>query len=105
VKSCADSFWHWQKQAWTARDIAVHRGSGQITFDLSLVKGSQDYDIVTAGWKKDHCSVCRWELFESTDDVTHGSGYTNGREWLCTECYEKFWGNPNYFTSNYPEIT
>jgi hypothetical protein len=105
VKSCAEIFWHWQQQLWKARDIAVRRGSGRITFDLTLAENSQDYEVVKAGWKKDHCAVCRWELFESDDDPAHGTGYTNGREWLCAECYEKFWGDPNFFSSNYPEIT
>jgi hypothetical protein len=28
-------------------------------------------------------------------------GYTNGREWLCTECYEKFSSRPDFFSSPY----
>ena len=104
VKSCAEIFWHWHQQPWKACDVAVHRSTGRITFDLTLAENSKDYEIVKAGWKKDHCAVCRWELFES-EDASHGTGYTNGREWLCVECYEMFWGNPHFFTSNYPEIT
>ena len=105
VKECGGIFWHWHQQSWCARDIAVRRGTGRISFDVTLVETSEDFDLVKAGWKKDHCYVCRWELFESKDDPTHSTGYTNGREWLCTECYEKFWGNPNFFASNYPDIT
>jgi len=60
---------------------------------------------VKAGWKKDHCFICRWELFESKDDSDHGSGYTNGHDWLCTECYTKFWERPDFFSSSYSEIT
>jgi len=90
VKICGEIFWHWHQQPWHPCDIAVHRVSGRISFDLTLAANSQDYEVVKAGWKKDHCAVCRWELFESTDDLTHGTGNTNGREWLCSECYEKF---------------
>jgi ClpA/ClpB-like protein len=105
VKACREYSWHWEKRTYTPRDIAIHRGSGTVSFDTKLGKKTKLFQLVKAGWKKDHCYVCRWELFESKDDPTHGTGYTNGREWLCTECYEKFWGNPNFFASNYPDIT
>ena len=35
----------------------------------------------------------------------HGTGYTNGHAWLCTECYDKFWQRPDFFTSSFSEIT
>ena len=105
VKACREYSWHWEKRAYTPRDIAIHRSSGTVSFDTKLGRKKKEFQLVKGGWKKDHCFVCRWELFESKEDPTRGSGYTNGREWLCTECYEKFWGNPNFFASNYPDIT
>ena len=105
ITSCGEIFWHWQQQSWHPRDVAVHRVSGRISFDLTLAENPQDYEIVKTGWKKDHCAVCHWELFESTDDLTHGTGYTNGRDWLCAECFEKFWSDPNFFLSNYSDFT
>jgi len=104
VKSCSEIFWHWQKQSLKSRDIVVHRVDGRISFDLTLADASQDYEVVAAGWKKDHCIVCHWELLESSDDPAHGVGYSNGRDWLCAECFEKFCASPHFFTSNYPEI-
>jgi len=29
----------------------------------------------------------------------------NGREWLCLECYEKFWERPDFISGSYSEIT
>ncbi len=104
VNACSETAWHWQQQAWHPRDIAVDRRSGRISFELKLADDSQDFDIVAAGCKKDHCAVCRWELTESADP-SHAMGYTNGHDWLCTECYERFWENPNFFASNYSDIT
>ena len=97
--------WHWQKQEWKPRDIAIHRGDKSLFFDLSLAHNPADFELVKAGWKKDHCVICRWELFESKDDPNHGTGHTNGRDWLCTECYEKFLSRPDFFSSLHPEIT
>ncbi len=95
--------WHWRKARCKPRDIVVHRKDGTCSFDLSLASDSAGFELVRAGWKKDHCFVCRWELFES--DGEHGSGYTNGHDWLCMECYERFWQHPEFFSSSQSDIT
>ena len=105
VARCREYSWHWHKRPWTPRDIIVFRENGSVSFDLSLVEDPAHFDLAKAGWKKDHCAVCRWELFESKTDPEHGIGYTNGREWLCAECHEKFIANPTFFSSPHPEIT
>jgi hypothetical protein len=99
--------WHWHKQAWTNIDIAVEKKTGKVSFDLKLAQDSENFELVKGGWKKDHCFICRWELFESQaeNDVEHAIGYTNGHLWLCTECYTKFWERPDFFASPYSDIT
>jgi hypothetical protein len=103
IALCRSYKWHWRKSKWKPRDIVIHRTDGTCSFDLELAKDSADYSLVKNGWKKDHCFVCRWELFEADDE--HGQGYTNGHEWLCAECYGKFWRNPNFFSSSQSEMT
>src|ERR1039458_4484579 len=108
VQLCRAYNWHWHKAPWTPRDIAVERKTGRVSFDLGLATAdSANFDLVNGGWKKDHCFICRWELFESQheDDAGHGTGYTNGHDWLCTECYAKFWERPDFFSSSYSDIT
>jgi len=104
VARCRAHSWHWEKKAWTPRDIVVQRKHGRVSFDLSLAEDAANFELVKGGWKKDHCAVCRWELFETKDDAT-GVGYTNGREWVCTECYEKFWDRPDFSASRFSDIT
>jgi ClpA/ClpB-like protein len=94
--------WHWHKTTWKPRDIVVNRNDGKYSFELSLAADSKDFMLVKQGWKKDHCFICRWELFECDDE--HGTAYTNGRNWLCTECCERFIQH-DYFSSSHPEIT
>jgi len=96
--------WHWHLRPWALRDAVIHRDSGKISFDLSLAQDTANFDLVPGGWKQEHCVICRWTILTS-DDPSHNSGYTNGRDWLCTECYEKFFKGPDYFSSNHPEIT
>jgi hypothetical protein len=104
VRACRKLNWYWHKSAWKARDLAV-REDGQMSFDVSLVADTKNFDLKRGGWKKDHCGICRWELFESDDEPEHGIGYTNGRDWVCTECYEKFLNGPDFFATVHPEIT
>ena len=107
VKRCREYSWHWHKRDLISRDIVVNRKDGAISFDLSLAaEDPTTFELLKAGWKqKSRCAICRWELFESKDDAAHGTGYTNGREWLCTECYGKFWQGPDFFSSSYSDIT
>jgi hypothetical protein len=96
--------WHWHRKPWKARDLAVSK-DGRISFDVSLTADAQNFDLKQGGWKQDRCAICRWELFESDDKPDHSIGYTNGRDWVCTECYEKFLSGPDFFATTHPEIT
>ncbi len=97
--------WHWQKRSWGPRDIVIAKKGRTFSFDLLLAADPENFELVKNGWKKDHCAICRWELFESAEDVAHGVGYTNGFEWLCTECHGKFLEGPDLLASAYAEIT
>jgi hypothetical protein len=95
--------WHWHKAQWKPRDVVINRHSGAFSFDLGLAKDPENFTLVEQGWKKDHCFICRWELFECEDE--HGTGYTNGNDWLCMECCERFLQRPDFFSSSQSEIT
>ncbi len=97
--------WHWDKREWTNLDIVVAKKTGKVSFDLRLATDKENFELLKGGWKKDHCFICGWELLESQDDADHGIGYTNGHDWLCTECYTKFWQRPDFFFSSYSDIT
>ncbi|MFZ0292336.1 MAG: Clp protease N-terminal domain-containing protein [Candidatus Sulfotelmatobacter sp.] len=105
VQRCRMNNFHWDKRSWTSADIVIARKTGKVSFDLSLAADGANFELVKDGWKKDHCVICRWELFESESDADHGIGYTNGRDWVCTECYVKFWQGPDFFASSYSDIT
>jgi len=105
IERCREYSWHWHKSAWHPRDTVIDSKSGVFSFVLELAEDSANFRLVKGGWTKDHCAVCRWELCESKDDADLGTGYTNGRDWLCTECYEKFWKRPDFFSSMHTEIT
>jgi len=87
AKDCRSFFW--QKQAFTASDVAIHREDRRISFNPKLSEDSEQFELVKGGWTKETCNICHWELQES-DDPERAIGYTNGRDWLCCECYERF---------------
>ena len=103
VKRCRRRNWHWQKTLWKPRDVVVHRGTGKLSLDLSLLADPDNFQLLTGGWQTDHCAVCAWELDESEDH--HGTGYTNGTHWLCEECFEKFWQRPDFVSGAYSDLT
>jgi hypothetical protein len=103
VKTCRKFYWH--MRTWKARDVAAERTTGKLSFDLDLAANDQLFTVLRGGWTKDRCRICRWELFESEDQPEHGAGYTNGRDWVCTECYEKFLSGPDFFATVHSEIT
>jgi hypothetical protein len=105
VRLARSNNWHWHKAAWKPHDVAIERKTGRVSFDLGLAADSENFELARDGWKKDYCFVCHWELFESQNDAEHGTGYTNGHDWLCTECYAKFWERPDFFLSSYSDIT
>lgn len=104
VRILRQSNWYWQKRPWKARDLAI-REDGRLSFDVSLAEDPKKFDLRRSGWKIDHCAICEWDLFESENQPEHGTGYTNGRDWVCTECHDKFLSGPDYFTTAHPEIT
>ncbi|HWZ82749.1 MAG TPA: Clp protease N-terminal domain-containing protein [Terriglobales bacterium] len=105
VRNCRKFQWHWHKRSWTSRDTAVHRATGAVSLDPGLANDNQDFEAQRGGWKTEPCFVCGWELLESATEPEHGIAYTNGRDWVCTECYEKFLQGPDYFATSHPEIT
>jgi hypothetical protein len=107
VQRCRMHNWLWEKRSFKNIDIVIAKKTGEVSFDLTLAADSANFELVNGGWKKDHCFICRWELFELQNeaDAAHSIGYTNGRDWLCTECYTKFWERPDFFSSSYSDIT
>jgi ATP-dependent Clp protease ATP-binding subunit ClpA len=103
VRRCCEAKFYWRKAPWQPRDAVVERKTGKLSLDSTLAEDSANFELVKGGWKKDLCAICRWELFEANDD--HGTGYTNGRDWLCTECYEQFWGRPDFIAGSFGDMT
>jgi len=85
--------------------VVVEGTTGRLSFDLDLAANDRLFTLLQGGWTKDRCRICRWELFESKDQPEHGTGYTNGRDWVCNECNEKFLKGPDFFATAHPKIT
>jgi len=94
---------HWSKASWKPQKV-VNKTTGKFSYDLSLLKKSpEEFEVLQGGMKLGHCAICRWELFES-EDGSHRVGFTNGKEWLCSECHDRFIAR-DFFRSSYSDIT
>ncbi|HEV2114804.1 MAG TPA: Clp protease N-terminal domain-containing protein [Terriglobales bacterium] len=78
----------WRKQQWKPMDILVEKDTGRAFFDLSL-KDDPKFELQPAAWQQGQCEICGWELNTITGPE-HSTGYTNGRDWVCEECYTNF---------------
>jgi len=101
---CRNMLWHWTKKTWQPQDIAVRRSDGRISFDLSLAEDTANFQLVQNGWNHDLCSICGWKLYLAPEPES-STGYTNGKNWVCLECYQKFLEGPDFFSTAHPEVT
>lgn len=88
---------NWQKQNWQPKPGLVRKRTGFLSI-ISRYTG-QDYDLrkfelAPSSWTYDNCKICSWKICDS-DDPQSSIAYTNGRDWLCSECYERFILNPD----------
>jgi hypothetical protein len=79
----------WERKKWVSGPVLVHKKSGRISQFHGQKYDPTTIDYIENGWTHDHCYICYWTLSDSEDE-TVGTGYTDGGDWLCTECYERF---------------
>ena len=84
---------HWEKRRWTPRDALAQRADRTLYLYSGQAYDAEQVELIKGGWSEDHCAICWWKLYES-DSPEHGEGYTNGQDWLCTECFERFVSPP-----------
>ncbi len=50
---------------------------------------ASQFEVVKGGWVHFYCALCSEDLYVAQDPA--GSiGHTNGQDWLCPSCYERF---------------
>jgi ATP-dependent Clp protease ATP-binding subunit ClpA len=79
----------WEKRRWLSRDALVRRADQKLRLYAGQSYDPEQFDLVKGGWNEDRCAICTWKLCES-DSAEHSEGYTNGQDWLCTECHGRF---------------
>lgn len=76
----------WALTPWKARPALVDKNHSAPYSAQVLAPGQR---VEPTGWDHDHCQICWWKLQEGPES-SRSIAYTyNGKNWLCTECYEK----------------
>jgi Clp amino terminal domain, pathogenicity island component len=83
----------WIRRIWKPLDMVVDNQGSGISFDLSL-RDETRYKFVQGGWTREPCAICGWEL-SAEGGPERSEGFTNGRLWLCTECYHRYVARPS----------
>jgi ATP-dependent Clp protease ATP-binding subunit ClpA len=87
----------WRQREWKPLDVLVDSETGKVCFDTSLPYEAH-FRLVAGGWQCDPCLICGWKL-NADGGQEHSIGYTNGRQWVCAECYEQFLANKSQDSS------
>jgi hypothetical protein len=67
----------------------------RLTFQEEYLKDATlrwaEYKAPRPDWDHDHCEFC-WDKFMQgrTDTLTEGYATTDGRRWVCKQCFEDF---------------
>ena len=77
----------WLKREWKPLDVLVENETGRVHFDCGRAS-EHNFKLLPAGWTKDWCAICGWELNAETPE--HTVGYTNGLDWICPKCHDAF---------------
>ena len=79
----------WQAQKWQPRDALLHKTSNRTTLFVGQKYDPEKIEFLSEGWTHDHCEICYQELYYS-EEPKFGYAFTNGQEWICSECYLKY---------------
>ena len=80
----------WDKREFEPRDAARFRTRDGVVMARKLEpdEASPEAEVVPGGWDHEHCRLC-WERISQYEDDPH-VGYTDGNDWICEACYERF---------------
>ena len=82
----------WRRAVFEASDmILFDRGPGQGPIGRQLQPNEQaaaGSRVVKDGWDHAHCELC-WATLSVHESHQH-DGYTDGRDWLCIGCFDKY---------------
>jgi hypothetical protein len=79
---------HWEKRPWVPRDALVERSNQTLYLYTGQSYDPEQFDLWKGGWNEDHCAICWWKL--SLPVLESGEARTNGQDWLCAECHQRF---------------
>jgi hypothetical protein len=90
VEMANDSSRIWEKRAFVAQSGYWIQGEGsRLLGQLAPGEGVPEGAILEPGaWDHEHCALCWKKIMKKGGDFHEG--YTDGKDWLCPECYGKY---------------
>lgn len=71
--------------------LLLRHGPGQGSIGRQLLPDEVapvDGEVVKGGWDHAHCELCWTKI--SAEAENQRDGYTDGKAWLCTACFEAY---------------
>jgi len=80
---------------WTKKEFKPTSGFWKEMDGGKLLSKTSDHEgipqeaiVDDTAWDHEHCELC-FETISNKEGYQH-QGYTDGKEWLCTDCYSKY---------------
>ena len=80
----------WHEEEFKSKDMLAFRQQDGSTIGRKSKhnEDSSEGIIVHGGWDHEHCELC-WKTISTHEDFDH-SGYTNGSDWICSDCFHRY---------------
>jgi hypothetical protein len=81
---------NWSLEVFKAADMLLFNRPDGTTIGRQMCEGEDIGEgvVVKNGWGHEHCELC-FKKIAVYEPYEH-NGYTNGSNWICIECYEKY---------------
>jgi len=79
----------WERSPCKPQPALRDRTTGRVQLDRDQPFDPERVERVEGGWTHYHCILC-WTVLFAANDPELSSGYTNGQDWLCSDCYARF---------------
>ncbi len=89
------NFTRFEFKKWEARNALVDKQNKTKYLYTGQGYDANKFDLVENGWTQDDCQICFRTIGDYENEYTDSSGYFNGGDWVCKNCYEQILSSKN----------
>ncbi len=80
----------WSLAKWQKRPALVSRDGSEMALYTGQKYDRDKYELAEDIWDHDHCELCTATISNDGYKDELQEAYSNGTDWLCPKCYERY---------------